>query len=711
MRDDFATALADVCSGWQALRPPSRVAVSDGIAAAMKIARPGGESKYWSAAETPYMVDPANHLSNRRYSAVVFVGPAQSGKTVALVDGWLAYVVVHDPGDMLIVQMTQDKAREFSKQRVDRMFRNSPKLREFRGLSSRDDNLHDKQFRHGMWLRIVWPTPTNFASTSYRYVAITDYDRIADDIEGEGDAFTLARKRITTYQSRGRVVVESSPGRLIRDPNWRPATLHEAPPVGGILGLYNKGDRRRFYWTCRHCRGLFEAAPGLGLFQLPPEEQLLTDIRRIDLVKMARQYARIVCPLCTKQIGFEHRGAMNLAGRWFRDEDDSRESDIASFWLGGIAATYISWEELLLKYLQAMLGYALTGKEQDLQSTVNVDQGAPYISRALVETSSAGNPADRRTSSLTKRVVPAWARLLIATVDVQGGQHARFVVQVHAIGPQLQWAPIDRYNISVSRREGPGGFLNVDPAGYVEDWDLITDKVTRCTYPIEDSELELRPYLVLVDTGGEGKRRQYGQIAKVHEGVTANAYAWWRRLRSFGAHRSVVLLKGEGGRHDWMVKRTMVGSKDAVRDVPLLLLNTNALKDVVAAAARRDSGPGALLFPGWLSEAWFDEFSAEVRKEDGTWDQVRPHNESFDLCQYTVAGWIYLGMDKWMPEKWERAPEWARPLSQGNTGTLTPDARREMRANDLLAGPRSAAPPKPVEVPARRVVRSSYFSN
>ena len=149
-----------------------------------------------------------------------------------------------------------------------------------------------------MWLRIAWPTVSNMSGSTYRYVALTDYDRMPDDIDGEGAAFFLALKRVQTFLSRGMAMAESSPGRDITDPFWTPATLHEAPPVGGILGLYNSSDRRRLYWKCHDCFEWFEAAPGLGLFRLPSEEQLLEEIRTIDTEVMAKEFSRIVCPHC-----------------------------------------------------------------------------------------------------------------------------------------------------------------------------------------------------------------------------------------------------------------------------------------------------------------------------------------------------------------------------------------------------------------------------
>lgn len=50
-----------------------------------------------------------NCLASREYDAVIFVGPARTGKTIGLIDGWVIYNVICDPADMLIIQMTEEK--------------------------------------------------------------------------------------------------------------------------------------------------------------------------------------------------------------------------------------------------------------------------------------------------------------------------------------------------------------------------------------------------------------------------------------------------------------------------------------------------------------------------------------------------------------------------------------------------------------------------
>lgn len=692
MDEHFARALADLGAGFRGLRPPARMSVTQGAARAFKVKRPGDSPRLWSPQETPYMPEPMDMLASRSHSAVCFVGPAQSGKTAGLGEGWVSHVVTNDPGDMLLVQMTEAKAREYSRQRIDRMLKHSPLLAELQSRSKRDDNTHDKGFLHGMWLRIAWPTTTNLSSTSYRYVFLTDFDRMPDDLDGEGDAFGLATARVRTFLSRGMVCVESSPGRPWLDPEWRPATPHEAPPCGGILGIYNRSDRRRWYWKCPDCREWFEAKPGLDLFNLPDEPDLIEEVRTADLSMLAKHYSTVHCPHCINDIAFKQRGALNAAGIWLPDgvsmtADDERvgtpmNSSIAGYWLGGVAATWQKWDALIEKHLQGLRDYGMTGNETALQITVNTDQGMPYISRYLAEGQARrSNPAERG-EELPRYVVPPQTRCVVAAVDVQGGSTARFVVQVHAIGPKNEEWLVDRYEIRKSERDGMGGDkAPLDPAGYAEDWNILTKRLLLATYrtPIEGKEIRLRA--VTVDTGGEG-----GQNGG--EGVTHNAYAWYRRCRKMKIASRIVLYKGASEKKAALVKETRVGKRHGKDqgDIPLYVCNPHLLSDQVSASLKRETpGEGYIHFPkpkhplnnpnGWLPQAFFDELGAEVRDPNGTWRKVRQRNETFDLCRMIRAGMMRIGLDR---VNWDNPPDWLLPLEH-NTDVITADQRRALQ--------------------------------
>ncbi|MEO8546478.1 MAG: terminase gpA endonuclease subunit [Burkholderiaceae bacterium] len=680
--NQYAVAISDVCSGYAALKPPLRVSVSQGAANNLVIRQTGMAGTPWSADETPYMVEPMDRLASRKHEAVVFVGPARTGKTAGLLLGWMAHTVVNDPGDMLFMQMSKDKAREFSKTDVDRAMTNSPALAAMKSNRAIDANTFDTMFRHGVWLRIAWPTVSNVSGSTYRYVAITDLDRIdnAENVDGEGPLFDLARKRTTTFLSRGMCLAESSPGIELTDPNWKQATPHEAPPVSGILGIYNRSDRARWYWQCPDCTSHFEAAPGLGLFNLPSDDELLERVRVEDVSAMAAEYgSRIICPHCGVLIPAKAKTALNRGGRWVAEGqtlgDDGQlhgtpsASTVAGYWLGGVAAAYQTWKSLVERYLQGLRDYALTGSEETLKATINTDQGMPYMSRHLVESRNASSPSDRTEADLQRYVCPPETRCVVAAVDVQGGTNSRFIVQVHAVGPHMEQWLVNRFEIRKSVRAGMGEeFAQIDPASHPEDWDALTEQLLRATYRTPDEGREIRLKMLVVDSGGE-------------DGVTANAYDWFRRVRKAGYATRVRLYKGASSNTAPVVKESFVGARKAGTkgDIPLYVCNPNLLSDAVAAGLKRtDGGPSAIHFPTWLQPAFFDELGAEVRGKNGVWAQVRKRNESFDLCRMIRAGMLFLGLDK--VKDWSNVPDWLAPLDRNSEIVLRED-RREMQAN------------------------------
>ncbi|EEY0840818.1 DUF1983 domain-containing protein [Escherichia coli] len=264
-----------------------------------------GNSVPWDPLVAPYVIEPMNCLASREYDAVIFVGPARTGKTIGLIDGWVIYNVICDPADMLIIQMTEEKAREHSKKRLARTFRVSPEVVSRLSPNKNDNNVYDRTFLAGNYLKIGWPSVNIMSSSDYKCVALTDYDRFPEDIDGEGDAFSLASKRTTTFMSSGMTLVESSPGRDVKDVKWRRTSPHEAPPTTGILSLYNRGDRRRWYWPCPHCGEYFQ-----------PCGDVVAGFRDIADPVLASEAAYIQCPSCSGRILPEQKRELNGRGVW-----------------------------------------------------------------------------------------------------------------------------------------------------------------------------------------------------------------------------------------------------------------------------------------------------------------------------------------------------------------------------------------------------------
>lgn len=634
------------------LRAPRRMRVADAVAQYMRVPMGAGNSVPWDPLVAPYVIEPMNCLASREYDAVIFVGPARTGKTIGLIDGWVIYNVICDPADMLIIQMTEEKAREHSKKRLARTFRVSPEVVSRLSPNKNDNNVYDRTFLAGNYLKIGWPSVNIMSSSDYKCVALTDYDRFPEDIDGEGDAFSLASKRTTTFMSSGMTLVESSPGRDVKDVKWRRTSPHEAPPTTGILSLYNRGDRRRWYWPCPHCGEYFQ-----------PCGDVVAGFRDIADPVLASEAAYIQCPSCSGRIMPEQKRELNGRGVWLRDGEsinadgsrygDPRRSRIASFWMEGPAAAYQTLSQLVYKLLVAEQEYETTGSEETLKTVINTDWGLPYLPRASMEQRKS-ELLEQRAEPVPSRSVPDGVNFLVATVDVQAGRHRRFVVQVTGYGSRGERWIIDRYNITQSLRgDSDGESQRIDPASYPEDWDVLLTDVFHKSWPLaSDPSQQMRLMAMAVDSGGE-------------DGVTDNAYKFWRRCRRDGLGKRIYLFKGDSIRRAKLITRTFPDNTgrtgrraQAAGDVPLWLLQTDALKDRVNNALWRDSpGPGYVHFPDWLGSWFYDELTYEERSSDGKWSKPgRGANEAFDLMVYAEALVILHGYEK---IRWPDAPEWA----------------------------------------------------
>ena len=200
------------------------------------------------------------------------------------------------------------------------------------------------------------------------------------------------------------------------------------------------------------------------------------------------------------------------------------------------------------------------------------------------------------------------------------------------------------------------------------------------------------------------------------DGVTMNAYAWWRRLRREGLAHKARLYKGASEPKAQLIKETWVGKRKTTDkpDVPLLVCNPHLLSDAVDAGLKRGK-PGAnyIHFPapkhptqnpdGWLPAAFFDELSAEIRNASGRWEKIRKRNESFDLCRMIRAGILHMGLEK--VRDWSVVPAHLAPLGQ-NSEVITREDRRDMQENEPVQSAPEVQPVRIVQPKRGRTRRS-----
>jgi phage terminase large subunit GpA-like protein len=647
------------------------------------------------------------------------VGPARCGKSVDALN-WLAHTAICDPADMMFVNMTQASARDWSQGDLSKMIRHSPEVRKRMVPGRQNDNVHDKRFLSGMRLLVKWPTISELSGKTIPRVWLFDYDRMPQDVDKEGSPFDLARKRTQTYRRFGMTVAESSPGFAVEDPKWIAATSHEAPPTKGILALYNRGDRRRWYWRCPHCAETFE-----GDFKLLRYPETADPMEAAEAVEMA-------CPHCGSLIPPSMKHELNAGGRWIKEGQTwnadgtvtgiPKRSDIASFWLKGPAAAFVSWQELVLKYLNATQEYDRTGSEEALKVTVNVDQGLPYTPKAIEAGRLPDELRERAQHYSDKGVVPPGVGFLVTTIDVQAGGRPSFVCHTFGIGPGVTREDIeagvlppdadiwhvDMWKITKSRRlDDDGEHKLLDPAAHPEDWEILIDEALLRTYPLsDDSGRVMQVKIVACDSGGAAASRN---AKKVNNGpkdsVTANAYNLWRSLRTRGddLHKRFHLVKGAPSPSAPEIHRTFPDSQQkdkfaiARGDVPVWLVNSDKVKDRVSNKLGRTDPGGQVHFPVWydadggeIDTGWlYSQLTTEVRTPRGWENPSRRRNEAFDLLCYCVA---ICSTPQVRLEfiNWSKPPSWADPDWDRNSLVISPeteavDGQQEAPKRDTLS--------------------------
>lgn len=644
--------------------PPDRKTPSQWAEEERKLNNAPGYVGPWRFNMAPYLREPLDQLTNPDLDAVVFVGPAQCGKT-ELILNWAGYSIRVDPSDMTIFSPTQNNARDFSNRRIDRLMRHTEVLKK-ELLAERDaDNKFDKHYRSGMILGLAWPTKAELAGKPIPRIALTDRDRMDDDIEEEGDPFDLATKRTTSFGSFSMTLCESSPSRDITDYRYVTKTPHEAPPTTGILALYNRGDRRRWYMPCGRC----------GEYLEPRFELLKWDHSLNANILDAAESAYLQCPTCDGKISPDERFTLAQNGLWLPDgchvvdgavAGKPRRTKIASYWLEGCAAAFTNWPKLVSTYLTAEEEYESTLNEEPLKKFYNTDLGRPYKYKAA-EAERTPEDLIARAEEIGRNEVSNEIEIiseiafLIATVDVQKNM---FIVQVWGVCPGAPYdlVLVERFDIRKSKRQDDDGdTLWVKPGAYLEDWDLIEELVLRRTYPMQampGKRMGLKA--TGCDSGGKA-------------GVTSKAYDFWRKMNAKGLGQKFRLLKGTGtptAPHerisfpDASDKRNMAAARG---DVPVHMLNSNMLKN--EANNRLDAaerGKGMVRIPKWMPTWLFGEFCAEVLKSKG-WEKLPgKRNEAWDLLYYALG----LCMSKIVkcnrPQFWENLPVWADPSDPAN---------------------------------------------
>lgn len=648
------------------LDPPSRITVTDAAERFLRVPAQGNWVAY-DRTVAPYTVEPQDMTQSRRFKAVCFVGPSQSGKSQMLL-ATACHSVMCAPGPVQIIHMTKTDGDAWVEEKLDPAIMNSPAWRERLGAAREDSTFSRKRFK-GMRLAIGYPVPNQLSSRTQRLVMETDYDhmpqRLGPKDSPEGSPFGMALLRIRQYMSRGCVLVESTPAFPVNpESGWEqgPDHPHMLPPAtAGIVNIYNDGTRGRWYWECPDCAQLFE--PTFARLHYDPA---------LDPGE-AGDKAMMECPHCGGLVHHRHKVGLNraaLAGRggWLHESrvlndkgqrvlvpiDDSliRHTPIASYALNGAAAAFAPWYELVQRYETERRKFEALGDDTDFAKVIYTDIGLPYRRPAGDEDGALTVDSVRESAcDLELMTCPGWTRFIVVSVDVQGSW---FAVQATAFGLDGRRMLIDRFDLRDAPegarrgRDVEGRARAVDPGKYGEDADVLVPLLDR-EYRVQGEAWKLRPCAMVIDFNGPA-------------GWSDNAERFWRAMRRDGHGGQVFLSMGRGGfkipDRVWLATPERGSKGKKARAIKLLNMAVDRLKDsVLAALGISEDGPGAMLVARHIDRERIEELLGERRGAAGY--EKRPgvvRNETLDLSVQALAVAELKGLLRINPDA---PPAWA----------------------------------------------------
>lgn len=175
---------------------------------------------------------------------ITVMGPTQLLKT-ELINNVVGYFIDQDPAPMIVLQPTLKMAQSWSRDRLDKMLRDTPKLagrvKEKRAKDSDNTILH-KSFPGGHVTIVGSNSPSDLASRPVRIVLCDEVDKYPTSAGKEGDPIKLIEERSDTF--------------------WNALSIRVCSPTiqgrSRIEAEYELSDKRVYCGACPHCGTLDE---------------------------------------------------------------------------------------------------------------------------------------------------------------------------------------------------------------------------------------------------------------------------------------------------------------------------------------------------------------------------------------------------------------------------------------------------------------------
>jgi phage terminase large subunit GpA-like protein len=312
---------------------------------------------------------------------VTLVGSSQFGKTT-VVENCIGHTIDIDPCAMLVIHQNARLAASFSRERIDPMVRDNPRLRAKVAVKkSRDSNntLAYKAFTSGFLALGSAEVSGDLAGRPIPKAIGEEVDRWSRNSSNEGNPIEILRRRQVTFWD-SKLLINSTPTNLATSliwPEWQRSNRQYYHLPCPSCGAYHKIEWENLKWS--------ETSPGV-----------------VDPATAA-----VECPHCGARYDSVTRTGLLPLGKWIADNPEATDHHGYFIW-----AAYASWVELadiVKAYLRSKDDYG------SLQVFWNTTLGLPWEgSGATIEWEDVYS---RRTPF--EADIPDWVVAVFVGVDTQ----------------------------------------------------------------------------------------------------------------------------------------------------------------------------------------------------------------------------------------------------------------------------------------------------
>ena len=587
---------------FEGLKPDERLSVSEWADKYRYLSsRASAEPGLWRTSRTPYLKEVMDCLANGSpVEEVVFMKGSQVGGTEAG-NNWLGYIVDHAPGPALAVSPTVELAKRNSKQRLEPLIEESPRLKQkIKPARERDsgNTVLQKDFPGGTLVLTGANSAVGLRSLPARYLFLDEVSAYPGDVDGEGDPVLLAMARTRTF-SRRKVLLVST------------------PTITGrcrIESLYEDTDRRHFHVPC----------PGCGTYQTLVWQQVRWPKNQPDK-------AYYECIECRYEIQEHQKTEMLAAGQWIAENPGHKGGKVAGFHLSALYSPvgWYSWADAAADWLKSH------NNPQHLRVFINTVLGETYAERG--EAPDWKRLYDRR-SQYRINTVPAGALLLTAGCDVQKDRLA-----IEIVG----WGR-DKRSWSIDYRQIPGDTTDTGPGG---PWAQLARVIDE---QFEHESGKFMPLKMIAVDSGFNTQVVYDFVRRypINRVIATKGFD---NLNTVIGTPKVVDIDLKGKKRPRGAKVWPLGV-NLIKSELYSWLRIDKPTDEERAAT--GTPPGYCEFPEY-GEQYFQELTAEellVKKVRGynrpTWVKVKDQNEALDCRVMARACAAVLGLDRFTDAQW-----------------------------------------------------------